>query len=80
MDNYHITRKNNSIGSTFLRVKLNPAGIPTVMLKSLAAKISLLCTRTKLCPFCEETIRKEACVCSFCNRTLMKKMNFRTQK
>jgi len=80
MDNYHITRKGNPAGLTFLGVTLNPAGIPTGIFKSLAAIISLLYTRTKLCPFCEETIKKEASICSFCNRILMKKINLKAKK
>ena len=80
MDNYHITGKGNPAGLTFLGVTLNPAGIPTVILKSLAAKISLLYTMTKLCPFCEETIKKDASICRFCNRTLMKQINLKARK
>ncbi len=80
MDNYHITKKGSPVGSTFFGVTLGPAGIPIVLFKSLASIIGISNTKTKLCPFCEETIKKEACNCRFCNRILMKQMNFNTKR
>jgi hypothetical protein len=79
MDNYHIAEKDSPAGSTFLGVTLDPAGIP-VLFKSLASIIGISNTTTKLCPFCEETLQKEACTCRFCNRILMKQINFKTPK
>jgi hypothetical protein len=80
MDNYQITRTSSPVGFTFLGVTFNPAGIQTAIYKSLAAKIGLIYTRTKLCPFCEETIKKDASICRFCNRTLMKQINLKARK
>lgn len=77
MDNYRITRKHSPAGATFLGVTLDPEGIPVGIFKSLAAMIGLHYDRTKLCPFCEETINEEACTCKFCNRILMKQINFK---
>ena len=81
MDNYHITKKESpAVGSTFFGVTLDPAGIPTALFKSLASIIGISSNRTKLCPFCEETIKKEASICRFCNRILMKQINFKTRR
>ena len=56
MDNYNITGKDNPVGTTFLGVTLDPEGIPVGIFKSLASMIGLSHPKTKLCPFCEETI------------------------
>ena len=79
MDN-NITKEDNPVDSTFLGVALDPAGIPVGIFKSLASMLGISHTKTKLCPFCEETIKKESCTCRFCNRILMKPMNVKTQK
>ena len=79
LDNYQISKKDGPAGSTFFGVELGPAGIPVVLFKSLASIIGINHTRTKLCPFCEETIKEEANSCKFCNRILMKQINFKTQ-
>jgi len=79
MDNCHATEKNSPACSTFWGVAFDPAGIP-VLFKSLATIIGINCTTTKLCPFCEETLPKEACSCRFCNRILMKHISFKNQR
>ena len=79
MSNYHITEKGIFAGSTFLGVALDPANIP-VLLKSLASIIGISSTTTKSCPFCEKTLRIEACACRFCHRILMKHIDFTPQK
>jgi len=80
LENYNITRKDDPVGATFLGVALDPGGIPVGIFKSLASMIGLSHTKTKLCPFCEETIKEEACDCSFCHRILMKQMNLKTRR
>ena len=80
MENYNITGKETPVGTTFLGVTLDPEGIPVGIFKSLASMIGLSHTKTKLCPFCEETIKEEACDCRFCHRILMKQITFKTRK
>jgi len=79
MDNYPITEKDSPVGSTFLGIELDPAGMP-VLFKSLALIMGISNTTTKLCPFCEKTLRIEACTCRFCHRILMKHINFKSTK
>ena len=80
MDIYKTTEKENPAESTFLGVAFDPEGVPVGIFKSLASMIGLSHTKTKLCPFCEETINEEACDCMFCNRILMKPMNLKTRR
>ena len=80
MDNCQITKENSPGGSTFLGVALSPSGIPVVLIKSLASIMGINNSRTKLCPFCEETLKKEANICKFCDRILMKQINFKTKR
>lgn len=74
LDNYNIAEK-KSPATTFLGVSLNPEGIPVSIFKSLASIIGINHARTKLCPFCEETIKQEARTCRFCNRILMRQIS-----
>ena len=74
MDNYNIAEKKRP-ATTFLGVSLNPVGIPVGIFKSLASIIGINHARTKLCPFCEETIKEEAHICRFCNRILMRQIS-----
>lgn len=78
MDNLHINRKEAPVNNTFWGFTLDPAGIP-VLFKSLASILGISHSSTKPCPFCEETLQIEACTCKFCNRVLMKHINFKTR-
>ena len=80
LDTYNTPKKDNPAESTFLGVALDPEGLPVGIFKSLASMIGLYHTKTKLCPFCEETIKEEACACRYCNRILMKPMNLKTRR
>ena len=48
-----------------------------MLLKFVPSKIEGNIAETKLCPFCDETIKADAFNCKFCNSTLMKQMNFK---
>ena len=48
-----------------------------MLLKLLPSKIEGNIAKTKLCPFCDQTIKADALNCKFCNSTLMKQMNFK---
>ena len=80
MDKYHVNEKNSPVGFTFFGVEFDPAGLSIEFFKSLTAIIGIHFPGTKLCPFCEETLKKEACSCRFCNRILMKEINFKTKR
>jgi len=76
LDNYHATSKE----SVFAAAVRDSTAIPVGIFRSLASMIGISPTRTKPCPFCEETIHRDACSCSYCSRILMKPMNFKTRK
>jgi len=48
-----------------------------MLLKFVPSKIEGNITETKLCPFCDEKIKADALNCQFCNRILMKQVNFK---
>lgn len=48
-----------------------------MLLKFLPSKMERNIAETKLCPFCDQTIKADALNCKFCNSTLMKQMNFK---
>ena len=48
-----------------------------MFLKFVPSKIGGNIAKTKLCPFCDQTIKADALNCKFCNRTLMKQVNFK---
>jgi hypothetical protein len=50
-----------------------------VLLKFLPSKTEGNTAEIKLCPFCAETIKADALNCKFCNSTLMKQVNFKSQ-
>jgi hypothetical protein len=50
-----------------------------VLLKYLPSKTEGNAAEIKLCPFCAETIKADALNCKFCNSTLMKQVNFKSQ-
>jgi hypothetical protein len=50
-----------------------------VLLKYLPSKTEGNTAEIKLCPFCAETIKADALNCKFCNSTLMKQVNFKSQ-
>lgn len=80
LDSYNVTKQKSPVGNSFLAAALNPAGIPLGIFRSLASIIGINSTKTKQCPFCDETIRKEACSCSFCDRVLMMELNLKRKK
>jgi len=77
LDKYGTTKKNSHAGTTFLGVSFNPDSLPIGIFRSLASMIGINHAKTKLCPFCEETIKEKARTCGFCNRILMKQINFK---
>ena len=48
-----------------------------MLLKFVPSKIEGNIAETKLCPFCDETIKADALNCKFCNSTLMKQVNLK---
>ena len=50
-----------------------------VLLKFLPSKTEGNTAEIKLCPFCAKAIKVDALNCKFCNSTLMKQVNFKSQ-
>ena len=48
-----------------------------MLFKFVPSKIEENMAETKLCPFCDETIKADALNCNFCNRILMKQVNLK---
>ena len=48
-----------------------------MLLKFVPSKIEGNIAETKLCPFCDKTIKADALTCKFCNRILMKQVNLK---
>jgi hypothetical protein len=79
MENCHATKKDRPAYSNFFAAAFGQAGLPGALFRSLASFIGKSQPRTKLCPFCEETLLEEALTCRFCNRILMRQMNLKKQ-
>ena len=71
----------NSIEDYFMSMKYSILAaymlLVGMLLKFVPSKIERNIAETKLCPFCDETIKADALNCKFCNRILMKQVNFK---